>query len=177
MLTTPLGQWMAGPFLVACALLVFSGATKLARPAGTRQAASAIGLPSSRIAVLVLAVVEVALGVMGAVFGAWSALGVAVFYGLLALTVVRLLRRAPDAPCGCLGSTTSTASRTHVLVNTAAAAVSLVAATNGSPLAEVSGGVVTGLLLAALVAVAVALVQLVMEGLPELARLTHSGSS
>jgi hypothetical protein len=184
MLTTPLGdplgglgEWTAGPFLVACALLVFSGATKVVHPSGTRLAARAIGLPSSRLAVVALAIVEIGLGVGGAAFGRAVALGVAACYALLTFTVVRLLRRAPTVPCGCLGSSSSTASPTHVVVNGVAAVAATLAATQPAPLDGFSGGPVAVVALGVLLALSVSLVELVVGSLPELDRLTSSGST
>jgi hypothetical protein len=177
MRTIPLSHWTAGPFLVACALLVYSGATKVVRPAATRPAARALGLPSSAVAVFALAIAEVAVGITGVAFGAVAALGVSVVYALLAIAVARLLRAAPSTPCGCLGSATATASRAHVIVNAVAAAVALVAVTQGPPLDSFTAGPVAAIALGVLVAVAVGLVQLVMDALPELERLARTNTS
>jgi hypothetical protein len=171
-----LERWAAGPVLVACALLVSSGATKLVRPRGTRAAARALGLPSSRAAVIALGAVELVAGVAGVAAGGLAAIAVAVVYALLALAVARLLRRAPTVPCGCFGSTTSTASPIHVAVNVVAACVAAVAATHGSPLDAFSGGAMANVVLVALVVAGVALVELVTDALPELQRLTNPGS-
>jgi hypothetical protein len=177
MRSIPLSHWTAGPFLVACTLLVFSGATKVVRPAATRPAARALGLPSSAAAVFALAFAEIAFGMTGIAYGGLAALGVAAVYALLALAVARLLRAAPTTPCGCLGSSTATASRTHVVVNAVAAAVALLAATRGSPLDSFAGGPLAAVALAVLIAVAVGLVQLVMDALPALDRLARTNST
>jgi hypothetical protein len=173
---TTLSHWTAGPFLVACALLCYSGAVKLVRPQGTRTAARAIGAPSSPAAVVVLGLIEAGLGIAGIAFGSIAAVGVAACYLALTFVVVRLLRDAPAVPCGCLGSPQATASRAHVVVNATAAAFALVAAPSGSPLSDFSGGALAAIVLVVLVVVAVALVSLTMDALPELDRLARQGS-
>src|SRR5262249_4914531 len=107
--------WLAGPLLAACALLVWSGTNKLLRPDATRLAARAIGLPSTRMAVRVLGAIEVSVAIVGAVFGGWAAAVVAAVYAGLAVVSLRLLTRAPDTPCGCLGAPNAPASRAHVV--------------------------------------------------------------
>ena len=128
-----------GCFLVACALLAWSGAGKLARPSATRAAARAIGAPSSTAAVRALGALELGAAVAGAMWGGPAALLVASVYCGLAVAAFLLVRRAPDTPCGCLGASDTPASRTHVGLNLAAAAVAVIASFGGPPLAQISG--------------------------------------
>jgi hypothetical protein len=131
--------WMTGPFLAACALLAWSGANKAARPAATRAAARAAGLPSSISAVRGFGAIEITLAAAGAAFGGVAALLVAGMFLLLAATASRLHRRAPATPCGCLGARSEApASRAHVVVDAAAAVVALITAFGGPPLAIVA---------------------------------------
>jgi Methylamine utilisation protein MauE len=163
-----IGHWAEGPYLAACALLAFAGIAKLARPLPARAAAQAIGLPASRLAVITLGLFELALGTLGAWYGGALAVAVAVTYLLLASTVVRLLRRAPGTPCGCLGGGESPPSRAHVWINVSAAACALLAAPAGRPLADLAGKPLTASVFAALVVLAVALTSLVTDALPSL---------
>jgi hypothetical protein len=129
-----------GLFLAACALLAWSGVAKLSRPAATRDAARAIGAPSSASAVRALGAIELGAAALGALVGGFTAILVAIVYGGLALTALLLVRRAPGTPCGCLGSATAPASRAHVAIDGAAAAVALVAAAGGPPLTQLGKG-------------------------------------
>jgi hypothetical protein len=161
-----IGHWAEGPYVAACALLAFAGITKFARPVPTRAAAHAIGLPAGRVAVDALALTEIALGLLGAWYGGALAVTVAAFYLVLAAALVRLLRRAPSTPCGCLGGHESPPTRAHVLINVSAAACALVAAPAGRPLADVAGKPLTASVFAVLVVLAVALTSLVTDALP-----------
>jgi|SRR5947207_10545831 len=169
-----IGHWAEGPYVAACALLAFAGITKLARPLPTRTAAHAINLPAGTFAVAALALSEIALGTVGAWFGGGAALSVAAFYLLLAAAIMRLLRRAPSTPCGCLGGRESLPSRLHVLINLSAAACALLAATAGQPLADLAGKPLTASVFVVLVVVAVALTSLVTDAL---ASLDQEGAS
>jgi hypothetical protein len=166
----------SGPFLAACVLLAWSGATKLARPRPTRGAARALGLPSSALAVRALGAIELGAAATGAAIGHAGALLVACVYGFLAVTAVRLVRRAPATPCGCLGSADAPASWIHVVVNLGAAVVAIVAAFSGSPLGRVAGLPLAGVPFVVLVLCAARLAALTIDALPTLARVSREGS-
>jgi hypothetical protein len=129
-----LATWLSGPFLAACVLLAWAGATKITRPDQTRAAARAIAAPSSKHAVRVLAAIELVAAFIGATIGGVGALFVAIVYLGLSLSAAQLLRRAPDVPCGCLGAEPAPVSPAHVAVNVGATLIALGAIAGGSPL-------------------------------------------
>jgi Methylamine utilisation protein MauE len=154
---------VTGPFLACCALLVLSGVAKLRDPRATRHAAAAIGVASAVPVVLGFGAVELLAGGAGAMWGGWAAFAVAVMYLALAAAATRLLRRAPNTPCACLGSTSAPVTRGHIVVDLAAAFVALCAAGNaGSPLRLVGEHPEASLVLAALVGCCVALFGMVL---------------
>jgi hypothetical protein len=169
------GVWFAGPFLAACALLAWSGANKLLRPDATRIAARAIGLPSTRRAARALGAVELTAAIAGASFGGWAAILVALVYAGLVVVSLRLLARAPDTPCGCLGASNAPASRAHVAVNIGAACIAVLAAFGGSPLSVLGSQPLAGVPFVVLVLCAARLAALTIDALPTLARASRHG--
>ncbi len=165
----------SGPFLAACALLAWSGAAKLASPRSTGAAARAIGLPSSSGAVRAFGAIELGAAGAGAGAGHGGALLVASVYAGLAVMALRLLRRAPTTPCGCLGPSTTPASRVHVAVNSAAALVAVGAAFDGPPLAGVAELPLAGVPFVVLVLCAARLAALTIDALPELTHASEQG--
>jgi hypothetical protein len=153
---------VTGPFLACCALLVLSGVAKFRDPRATQPAAAAIGVASAVPVVLGFGAVELLAGGAGAMRGGRTAFAVAVVYLALAAAATRLLRRAPNTPCSCLGSTSAPVTRGHIALDLAAALVALVAARNGSPLQLVAEHPETSLLLGALVGCCVALFGMVL---------------
>ncbi|MDQ1435271.1 MAG: hypothetical protein QOF59_2087 [Actinomycetota bacterium] len=169
------GQSVAGPFLLACALLVVAGVGKITHPGPTRAAVLAAGLGVPRFVVVGFGIVELGAGGAGAVFGGRAAMAVAACYVLLTVFAVCLLVRAPTAPCACLGSSSSVVTRTHVVLDGAAVAVALVAAFGQSPFAQLSGRWVSGAVFAVLVLCGVQLAALALEALPELTGAIKEG--
>jgi hypothetical protein len=154
---------VAGPFLACCALLVLSGIARLRNPRATQPAAAAIGVASAVPVVLGFGAVELSAGGAGAMWGAGAAYAVAVMYLALAAAATRLLRRAPNTPCSCLGSTSAPVTRGHIALDLAAAFVALLAARNaGSPLQLVAEHPEASLVLGALVGCCVALFGMVL---------------
>jgi hypothetical protein len=160
----------AGPFLAACALLVGSGVQKLRRPEPGRAALLAAGARVPTVAVVALGGLEVGVGVAGAAVGRAGALLVAFLYLALAGFAARLLTRAPATPCACLGSSTATVSRPHVVIDIAAAAVAFGAGTGGSPLTAIAHGPLAATAFVALVGCCVELLSLSLDALPVLQR-------
>lgn len=167
--------WAAGPFLAACALLAWSGAIKLLRPASTRVAARAIGAPSSTIAVRALAATELTIAILGATFGHVGALLVAALYAGLAVVALRLLRRAPATPCGCLGASDAPVSRAHVALNVVAALVA-VAAASGAPFAVLGAQPLAGIPFVVLALCTARLATITIDELPAVVRAAQEGS-
>jgi hypothetical protein len=161
-----LATWLSGPFLATCVLLGWAGATKVMRPSDTRAAARAIGVPSSTRAVRVLGCVELGAAVAGTAFGGIAALGVALVFVALTIGGGRLLARAPDVPCGCLGAPGAVVSRTHVIVNASSVVVAIGAAGAGSPLAVLSSLPLAGVPFVVLVGCAARLAWLLLSVRP-----------
>jgi hypothetical protein len=152
-----------GPFLACCALLIISGFAKLRDPRATQPAAAAIGVASAVPVVVAFGVVELLIGVAGVVSGGWAAAGVAVMYVVLAGVALRLVRRAPATPCSCLGASNVPATRSHVVLDLAAAVIAVAAArSGGAPLRLVADHPGPALVLGALVGCCVALFGMVL---------------
>jgi hypothetical protein len=159
-------MWLSGPFLACCLLLAWGGVAKIVRPDETRIAARALGMPSSRVAVRVFGATEFAAAIVGAATGRVGALIIAVAFAALAAIAGRLLARAPDAPCGCLGASGAPVSWAHVVVNASAAAIALGAAAGGSPFAVFLMTPLAGMPFAILVACAARLAWLLLAARP-----------
>ena len=166
---------VSGPFLAACALLGWSGAAKLVRPRSTSTAAHAIGLPSSTAAVRAFGAVELGAACAGAAVGHAAALLVACAYAGLAVLAVRLLRRAPATPCGCLGASDAPVSPAHVALNFAAVVLAVAAAFGDAPLAGITALPLAGVPFVVLVLCAARLAALTIDVLPTLTRASRPG--
>jgi len=119
---------VAAPYFVAAALLGVGGLAKLRRPDAAAGALGAAGVRGGRRLARSGGVVELAVATAAIVDpGPLTAGLLAGTFALFALLLVRLLRSAPDAPCGCFGAPEETASRVHVALDLAAAAVAALA--------------------------------------------------
>ena len=167
----------AGPFAAACVLLVFAGVSKIRRPLATRPAATALGLPATVPAVRVLGGVEVLAACTALAAGGVAAAAVAVLYAALALAAGRLLARSPGTACGCLGASDTPVTRTHVIVNIAAAGIAGVATAAGAPLAAVGGGAWSRVAFVTLVGCCAWLVASLLDAVPALNSSVRQGGS
>jgi hypothetical protein len=177
MLASTPGASVAGPFVAVCALLVLSGAGKLARPAPARVAVRAAGLPAAVLLVAAFGAAEISAGAAGAILGGRAALAVAACYLALTVFAFRLLRRAPSTPCACLGSSQAPVTRLHVALDAFATAVAIVAASARSPWQQFSGHWISAIAFTVLVACCVRLAALALESLPVLAAVAKEGSA
>ena len=177
MLGTDLAGLAAGPFVAACSLLAIAGAGKIARPRPTRDAVLAAGWNVPAAAVAAFGAVEVLTGVAGIAFGRGATLAVAACYLLLATFAFLLVRRAPSTPCACLGSTSAPASRVHVVIDIAAVAIALAAASGGPPLAGFGSRPFAAVVFVALVACCVQRVALAFDSLSVLDRAVKESAS
>ena len=168
---------VSGPYLAVCAVLAIAGVRKLHRPAATQTALAAIRLPHSPGIARSTGFVELALALVGAVLGAWFALGVAAAYLVLALAAWRLLRRSPGTPCGCLGTTDAPASGAHVLVNIAAALIAAAAAAGSSPWSHLPDQPVQAIAFLVLVGCLTQLIMLTIDAHPALRVAMQGGRS
>jgi hypothetical protein len=125
---------LAGPFLVAVAILGAAGAAKVARPANTARALRETGLKVSPALVRAGAVVELAIAAGALVGGgrAFAALVAASYAGFAAFVAAALLRGTPLSTCGCFGVDDTPPTPVHLGLNVAAAAVAAAVALTGS---------------------------------------------
>jgi len=170
---TTLARTLAGPFLAACGLLVVSGLGKVAKPARARVTVTAAGLPFGTAGVIAVGLAETTAGLVGGVRGGRAALAVAACYLLLMVFAVRLRRRAPNVPCGCLGNSTTAVTGAHVAFDAAATAIALIVAFGASPWAQLAGRRVEVAIFVVLTACCARLAALALEDLPDLAIATR----
>lgn len=116
---------LAGPFIVAAALLAAGGASKIVRPDNTARALGEMGLAKSPTLVRAGAGVELAIAAAALVgAGRPAAALVAFSYVAFATFVAVALRRGlPLSTCGCFGVTDTPPTAVHLGLNVAAAAV------------------------------------------------------
>ena len=125
---------LAGPFLVAVALLGAGGALKVVRPDFTARVMREMGLPVSATAVRAGALVELVIAA-GALVGGGRSLAalVSASYAGFALFVLAALRRGvPLSSCGCFGADDTPPTLTHLALNLVAASVAGAVALTGS---------------------------------------------
>ena len=110
---------LAGPFVIASALLALGGAFKAVDPADTAYAFRALGLPHAPLLVRAGGAAEVVIGVGalavgGPVFAALVALSYLAFAGFV---VVALRSGSPISSCGCFGKVDTPPSVVHVVID------------------------------------------------------------
>jgi hypothetical protein len=168
----------AGPFAAACVVLVFAGVSKIRRPAGTRPALAALGLPASPAAVRTLGMVEATAAGSGLAAGGAAAIAVGVVYGALAVVAWRLFVRSPGTGCGCMGASETPVAATHIVVNVAAAIAALLASgAGGTPLSAVGSDRWSRVAFVLLVGCCAWLVAAALDTLPALNATVREGSS
>jgi hypothetical protein len=116
---------LAGPFVVAAALLGLGGASKALEPADTARALGTLGLPSSPALVRVGGAAELLIGMGALAFGnrVFAVLVGLSYLGFLAFVVLALVRHAPLSTCGCFGKADTPPSAIHATVNALAVVV------------------------------------------------------
>jgi len=123
-------------FIVAAAILVWSGFRKLHDPGPASHALSAVGLPSAPLLVRIVGVVEAATGA-SCLIGTWRlAASVSAVLYLSFAGFVLYLRTRPgfeDLSCGCLGKRSLRPSYTHVAINVASAGSATAVAWQNGP--------------------------------------------
>jgi hypothetical protein len=128
---------LAGPFVIACAVLALGGAAKAVRPDDTARALRALRLPHARWLVRVGGAVEVviALGAL-VVGGPMAAALVALSYVVFAAFVVAARRSGtPLSSCGCFGRIDTPPTTLHVVLDLVAAGVAAAVAFGQPPVA------------------------------------------
>ncbi|MBV9535455.1 MAG: hypothetical protein JO321_08610 [Solirubrobacterales bacterium] len=115
-------------FWTACALLALAGFAKLHAPDSARASLALIGIHVRSVAIRVIGAAELALGAFAAIRPSPLTAGLVTgAYGAFMLTTLRLLAVDGSADCGCFGAASSTASRSHVILNAVACAAGIVA--------------------------------------------------
>ncbi len=123
---------LAGPFLVACAILGAGGAAKLIAPAPAQRAVQTLLVAANRpptvplLAVRLLGAGELALATVAATQGgavAPALIGVA--YLGFSLFVVAIMRTGNGTSCGCFGSSATPPSAHHVVFNVVLGAIAI----------------------------------------------------
>jgi hypothetical protein len=121
---------LAGPFVVAAALLALGGVFKVRRPAPTALALRSAGLgmiaPFARG--LGVAEVTVGLGALAVDSAVLAGLVAAFYLAFAAFVALSLSRRTAVADCGCFGGTDSPPTAVHLVLDIAFAGVALGAA-------------------------------------------------
>lgn len=121
---------LAAVFLAAAALLVAAGLPKLADPMPLVRALRSAGLPAGRAGALLVAALEVAIGIAAILApGRLTAVLVGTAYLLFSGFVALALRRGGVlGSCGCFGKPDTPPTRTHLVLTllTAAAAAAVV---------------------------------------------------
>ena len=121
-----MAQALTPPFCLAALVLCLAGAGKLRSPQAAAGAASALGLPSSGVAVRTLALLELILGGLGLVHPSRLAAGaIGCLYLIFCGLSLALVRRRAD--CGCFGQTAAPASGVGGLLSALLAAVAIIA--------------------------------------------------
>ena len=139
---------LAGPYVVAAALLAMGGGLKLRRPAPTARALREAGLGRLAPFARAMGAAEVAVGLAALAVDSAAVAGLvaACYAGFAGFVALALTRPAPVGDCGCFAGADSPPSAVHVVLDLAAAAVavalaagpggmSLPTALDGQPLA------------------------------------------
>jgi hypothetical protein len=122
-----------GWYLMTATLLLMSGGAKIADPEPTGGALRAAALPSSRLSVWALGLVEIVVGI-GAIVSGHPAAAVALaglylaFAGFVGWAIVR---RLPLQSCGCFGRSDTPPTAIHVGIDLLAAAAAAAVAVGG----------------------------------------------
>jgi hypothetical protein len=171
---------LAGPYLVAAALLVLAGAAKVLDPLPLVRALRSAGLPLRAPAVRAVAVGETALGVVALLTGARAAAAlVALSYaGFTGFVLLARARGGVLASCGCFGKQDTPPTPTHAVVTgLLALAAAAVAVRPLDPLPRVlADAPAAGVALLAVTAALGAVTYLLLAVLPLLAARPRSAA-
>jgi hypothetical protein len=129
---------VSGPFFAACGVLVVTGVAKLRQPGATTAALhGAFGVEVPAAAGRALGAVEVAIAIVAALAGGWTAFAVAALYASFFAVALVMRRRVPGAGCGCIGERSAAIGTAHLVTSAAATAIAIVYATAGDGLVTV----------------------------------------
>ncbi len=128
---------LAGPFAIACVLLVGAGALKAWKPGDTANALRTVGVPlsftASRVVVRVFGAVEAVVAAVALLTGYPIAAAVVAvsYFAFAGFVVVALRRGSAIASCGCFGKVDTPPSIVHVVLDLAFAGVAIAVAFTG----------------------------------------------
>ncbi len=163
-------SWLAGPYLVAAAILVVAGVPKIFRPDSAVRALASLRLPAHPGLVRVFGAAEAVVGAAAAgAGGRLSAVLVAASYAAFSVFVsVALARGGVLASCGCFGTADTPPTRLHLAVTSVLAGVALaVAAGPARSMVDVVGnGPLAGLPFLAMTSLGVWFTYLLLAVLP-----------
>ena len=114
---------LAGPFVIASALVVLGGVFKAIDPADTAYALRALGLPHAALLVRAGGAAEVLIGLGALVVGGpvFATLVALAYLAFAAFVVVALRSGSPISSCGCFGKVDTPPSSVHVVIDLLAA--------------------------------------------------------
>jgi hypothetical protein len=113
---------------VVAGVLAVGGLAKLTAPEATVPMLRALGLPANRSVARMLGIVEVAVGVATVLFGGRIlSAAVAVLFAAFTVAVLRVRADGEAVSCGCFGRSSAPPTLVHVVVDSLAAAVAIVA--------------------------------------------------
>jgi hypothetical protein len=174
---------LIGPYLVACALLIVAGATKLIRPDDTARAIAPV-VPVRlrrplqfhvlRVLIRIGAMAELVLGSVAMFFPrSMAAALVATSYAAFAGVVIYVRSKGGSlASCGCFGTLDTPATWLHVVINSglavAGVAVALDAPAGGATISILAGQPLYGVPFVAAGALCIWLTFLALSSLSEL---------
>ncbi len=157
-------------FAAASIVLVLAGMAKVVRPHDTARALRATGVPASAAVVRLGSLAEVGIGLWALTTGSRIAAGLVTisYLAFAAFVAQALVRRLPLATCGCLGEPDTPPTAVHVVldIGLAAAASVAIARPVTSAWHELGAHPAQGIVLIALVAVAVHLVVTALAAWP-----------
>ncbi len=160
-----------GILVIGALLLVLSGSAKILGPEPTRGALAAVGLPSGRSAVMVLGVIEVAVGATAALTASRLAVVAMtmLYVGFAGFVAVALARDVPVQSCGCFGKEDTPPSIAHLVVNGAIAAAAGWSVASGSAgvLERLADDLATGTVFLGFAGLGVWLLYLLLAELPK----------
>jgi uncharacterized membrane protein YphA (DoxX/SURF4 family) len=171
--------WVTGPFAITAAVLLAGGALKARDSGPTHDALRALRVPAPGAVARVSGPLELVVGGLALLVGGWVAAAAVTAAYLVFVAVLSVqLSDGADGSCGCFGRLSSRPSPVHLVTNAALALVAVTAVVTDPPglLATVGQAdpVVDGIVLAALVVLAAALVVAVLTVLPAAGEATRA---
>ncbi len=128
---------LAGPFVIASALILLGGAFKTVDPADTAYALRELGLAHPTVLVRVGGMAELVIGIGALVLGGpvFAALVALSYLAFAAFVALALRSGSPISSCGCFGKVDTPPSLVHLVVDLLAAGCAITVALAGDTVA------------------------------------------